>query len=133
MLTPGKEIELQVPPREVAGKMSYVCKTQYVSMYVRPPLVHVTNLVAPTWHLLTNVGDPQPRRQSNPLLLWFVATHGMTSDLDPDLELVRKLHLELNGSGRRTRGIAPKPAKRFKREGSRQASEGKCVRVAQHL
>ena len=46
------------------------------------------------------------------------------ADTDPDMELVRKLHLELNGSGRRTRGGGPPPSKRFKRDTSRGLSEG---------
>lgn len=48
----------------------------------------------------------------------------MSADLDPDLALVRKLHLELNGSGRRTRGVVPPPAKKLKRENSRQQEDG---------
>lgn len=47
----------------------------------------------------------------------------MSADLDPDLALVRKLHLELNGSGRRTRGPAPPPVKKVKRETSRHLDE----------
>ena len=52
----------------------------------------------------------------------------MSSELD--MEYVRKLHLELNGSGRRTRGPAPPPAKRLKQENSRPVSEGIKVRSA---
>ena len=50
----------------------------------------------------------------------------MAADMDPDLELalVRKLHLELNGSGRRTRGVVLPPAKKVKRQNSRQQEEG---------
>lgn len=47
----------------------------------------------------------------------------MSADLDPDLALVRKLHLELNGSGRRTRGPALPPVKKVKCEGSRPLEE----------
>ncbi len=47
----------------------------------------------------------------------------MSADIDPDLALVRKLHLELNGSGRRTRGVVLPPAKKAKRETSRQQDE----------
>lgn len=47
----------------------------------------------------------------------------MSADVDPDLALVRKLHLELNGSGRRTRGAVLPPAKKAKREMSRQLDE----------
>lgn len=48
----------------------------------------------------------------------------MSADMDPDMALVRRLHLELNGSGRRTRGVVPPPAKKIKRENSRQPEEG---------
>ena len=46
------------------------------------------------------------------------------AETDPDMELVRKLHLELNGSGRRARGGVPPPSKRYKRDTSRGLSEG---------
>ena len=47
----------------------------------------------------------------------------MSADMDPDLALVRKLHLELNGSGRRTRGAVLPPVKKVKREASRPLDE----------
>ena len=55
------------------------------------------------------------------------------ADTDPDMELVRKLHLELNGSGRRTRGGGPPPSKRFKRDTSRGLSEGGGALQVLHL
>ena len=43
--------------------------------------------------------------------------------MDPDLALVRRLHLELNGSGRRTRGAVPPPVKKARLEPSRPQDE----------
>ena len=53
----------------------------------------------------------------------------MSVEAEADLALVRKLHLELNGSGRRTRGTVQPLAKKIKREAGPTTSLGEYSRL----
>lgn len=50
----------------------------------------------------------------------------MSMETDQNMALVRRLHLELNGSGRRARGTVQSPTKKLKRELITSASAGEA-------